>query len=280
MNSVRSSQIALAVVVHLVLVARSLRDLDDDRVFHVSQSCAFRSRAPCAVGTLPQVSSETGPARVDRDVAFERQWLDERTWVDIARGWIADAPEAYDTLTTRCRGRRASCGATSGGSRNRASVTDTASVNRGRIPCSLETHRALQAKYGVTFDGFSLIWYRDGNDCQAFHRDRDMRFTENTLVVILTPRRRAGRGCCGVGTAATSGSRRTAAPSTTSPPPVATCSCSAAGRKPTGSTPCPKVPGATQAAFGRISGQWRWTSGKGRPELGGSYAAPRNFSRR
>ena len=46
--------------------------------------------------------------------------------------------------------------------------------------------RAMQAKYGVQFDGFSLIWYRDGDDCQAFHRDRDMRYTEDTLVVILT----------------------------------------------------------------------------------------------
>ena len=41
----------------------------------------------------------------------------------------------------------------------------------------------------------------------------------------------------------------------------------------------PKVAGASSRA-GRISGQWRWTSGKGRPELGASYAAPRNFSRR
>ena len=98
MNSVRSSQIALAVVVHLVLVARPLRDLDDDRVFHVRSLALFGAACPCAVGTLPQVSSETGPARVDRDVAFERQWLDDGTWVDMARGWITDAPEAYDTL--------------------------------------------------------------------------------------------------------------------------------------------------------------------------------------
>ena len=40
----------------------------------------------------------------------------------------------------------------------------------------------VAAPYDVTFAGFSLLWYRDGDDCQAFHRDRDMRYTEDTLV--------------------------------------------------------------------------------------------------
>jgi hypothetical protein len=38
----------------------------------------------------------------------------------------------------------------------------------------------------------------------------------------------------------------------------------------------PKVSGAVP---GRISAQWRWTSRRGRPEVGGSYRAPRNFDR-
>ena len=29
----------------------------------------------------------------------------------------------------------------------------------------------------------------------------------------------------------------------------------------------------------RISLQWRWTSGHGRPEVGGSYRAPRRYGR-
>jgi hypothetical protein len=31
--------------------------------------------------------------------------------------------------------------------------------------------------------------------------------------------------------------------------------------------------------LGRISAQWRWTSRRGRPEVGASYRAPRHYSR-
>ena len=194
---------------------------------------------PCAVGTLPQVSSETGPARVDRDVAFERQWLDDGTWVDMARGWIADAPEAYDTLAHAVpwAPRRLW--------RYERWIEEPRVSHGYRAgqpvphPVLLETQRAIQAKYRVTFDGFSLIWYRDGDDCQAFHRDRDMRFTEDTLVVILTLgarrpwllRRRDRRDKW---IAAHGGAEYDLSPR------VATCSCSAGTRSAIGSTPCPR----------------------------------------
>jgi len=38
----------------------------------------------------------------------------------------------------------------------------------------------------------------------------------------------------------------------------------------------PQVPGLRA---GRMSLQWRWTSRTGRQEVGGSYRAPRHFSR-
>ena len=130
----------------------------------------------------------------------------------------------------------------------------------------------------MTFDGFSLIWYRDGDDCQAFHRDRDMRFTEETLVVILTLgarrlwllRRRDRREQVDRGAR-----RRRVRPLPRGWRPVR---ARRARESVIGSTPCPRW--RARSRVGRISGQWRWTSGKGRPELGGSYAAPRNFSRR
>ena len=39
----------------------------------------------------------------------------------------------------------------------------------------------------------------------------------------------------------------------------------------------PPAPGVTTP---RISVQWRWTSGRGRPVIGASYRAPRTYSRR
>ncbi len=125
-------------------------------------------------------------AHVDRDVAFERKWLDEHTWVDIARGFIVGAPAAYDALTTAVPWSPRQLW------RYERWVEEPRVSHGYRVgqpwphQVLVDTHRALQTQYGVTFDGFSLIWYRDGNDCQAFHRDRDMRYTEDTLVGILS----------------------------------------------------------------------------------------------
>ena len=224
------------------------------------------------------MSSETGLARVDRDVAFERQWLDDGTWVDMARGWIADAPEAYETLAHAVpwAPRRLW--------RYERWIEEPRVSHGYRAgqpvphPVLLETQRAIQAKYGVTFDGFSLIWYRDGDDCQAFHRDRDMRFTEDTLVVILTLgarrpwllRRRDRRDKW---IAAHGGAEYDLSPA------GGDLFVLGGRAQRDWEHSVPKVAGASSRA-GRISGQWRWTSGNGRPKLGGSYAAPRNFSRR
>ena len=44
----------------------------------------------------------------------------------------------------------------------------------------------LQHRYGVQFGWFGMIQYRDGTDGQAFHRDTDMRWLDDTVIAILT----------------------------------------------------------------------------------------------
>ena len=53
-------------------------------------------------------------------------------------------------------------------------------------PALVDAQRKLQARYRVTFEGLGLAWYRDGRDSVAFHRDREMRFCEDTVIAILT----------------------------------------------------------------------------------------------
>lgn len=51
---------------------------------------------------------------------------------------------------------------------------------------------SLAAHYGVTFEGVSLAWYRDGNDSVAPHGDKFGRLCDDTLVAIVSvgaPRR-------------------------------------------------------------------------------------------
>jgi alkylated DNA repair dioxygenase AlkB len=136
-------------------------------------------------------------------------------------------------------------------------------------------HRFLQHHYRVTFDGFALNWYRDGRDGQAFHRDRDMQWLDETVIAILTLgatrpwllRPRANRYAHDL---PDKGAVIDLAP---------------------GSGDLHVMGGATQAGWehsvaqigrpvgGRISVQWRWTSRRGRQERGGSYRKPRHYSR-
>src|SRR5205823_8918438 len=49
-----------------------------------------------------------------------------------------------------------------------------------------EVTRALQHRYRVQFNSFGMIQYRDGRDGQAFHRDTDMRWLDDTVIAILS----------------------------------------------------------------------------------------------
>ena len=49
----------------------------------------------------------------------------------------------------------------------------------------LDAHRTLQHRYHQRFMAPSLVMYRDGRDSMAFHRDRDLRWLDDTLVALL-----------------------------------------------------------------------------------------------
>ncbi len=208
------------------------------------------------------------------DVEPERIWLDDASWVDVTRGWLTGADEVF--AATR-----------DGVSWSQAKLfryeryveeprlTAGASPARSPHPVLVEAQRRIQRRYRSPFDGFGLAWYRDGRDSVAFHRDRDMRWLDDTVIALLTlgatrpfllrPRSHRNRHDL-----ANHGATHDLAP--------------AAGD-------LIVMGGATQRGWehsvpkvrapigGRISAQWRWTSRRGRPEQGASYRAPRTFSR-
>jgi hypothetical protein len=45
-----------------------------------------------AATTQPDTSAEPF---IDRNVPFERTWLDDSSWVDVARGWIKQQPASW-----------------------------------------------------------------------------------------------------------------------------------------------------------------------------------------
>jgi alkylated DNA repair dioxygenase AlkB len=210
-----------------------------------------------------------------RDLAPERTWLDGSSWVDVVRGWVVDGDSLYDGLAQSVPWRA---------SRlwrydrwiEEPRVGAAYAPGRGyphRV--LLDAHRAIRRHYGVELDGMALAWYRDGRDSVAFHRDRELRFCEDTVIAILTlgatrpwllrPRARHDKWIA----------ERQGAVVDLRPAHgdlvVMGGRCQADWEH--------SVPKVDRRDAGRISAQWRWTSRRGRPEVGGSYRAPRHYAR-
>jgi alkylated DNA repair dioxygenase AlkB len=131
------------------------------------------------------VSSES-PIHVDPDATFERLDLGGGAWVDVARGWLAGADELFVHLRDTVRWE------TSRLFRYDHYVEENrlgSGWRRGNPiphPALAEATRALQHRYHVQFNSFGMMQYRDGNDGQAFHRDTDMRWLDDTIIGILS----------------------------------------------------------------------------------------------
>ena len=215
--------------------------------------------------------------RVASDVAVERIHLDDTSWVDVARGWLTGADDLFEALRAGVSWNQ-----------NRLFRYDHW-VEERRLgsywrpgtplphPALADVHRSLQRRYRVRFGGFGLIQYRDGTDGQAFHRDTDMRWLDDTVIAILTLgaqrpwllRPRTNRHT--LSDPARKGATHDLAP----------CSgdlivmggrCQADWEH--------SVPYLGRAPVGtRISLQWRHASPTGRPFVGASYGAPRTYKR-
>lgn len=213
---------------------------------------------------------------IRQDVEIERMWLDETSWVDVARGWVADPVGAFRAIRegTDWQGSRIY--------RYDHWVDEPRLNGMGRPgekaahPILTETHRFLQQHYGVRFGDYALALYRDGRDGQAFHRDRSMRWLEDTVIGVLSlgtqrPWLLRPRGNRYAHEMDDHGATHDLAP--------------AGGDLFVMGGRCQsdwehsvaKVRGMIGE---RISVQWRWTSRTGRPQEGANYNAPRHYSRR
>ena len=217
----------------------------------------------------------SGVVQIDPHATFERVQLDERSWVDMARGWLAGADELFDGLARDVAWQTSRLFRYDHWVEERRLGASWRSGTPLPHPALADVHKALQQRYQVRFAGFSLIQYRDGNDGQAFHRDTDMRWLDDTVIAILSLgarrpwrlRPRSNRYDHGEARGATHD---------LAPGPgdliVMGGACQAGwehsvpylGRQPTGT---------------RISLQWRHANRVGRPFMGSSYSAPLTYRR-
>jgi alkylated DNA repair dioxygenase AlkB len=213
---------------------------------------------------------------IDPDAVTERVMLDETSWVDVTRGWLAAAGELYDALHDNVAWQPSRLFRYDHWVEERRLGSWWQPGTPLPRPALAEATRTLQHRYNARFDGFSMIQYRDGADGQAFHRDTDMKWLDDTIIAVLSLgatrpwrlRPRANKHDDSVSKGATHD---------LAPGPgdllVMGGRCQADWEH--------SVPYLPNTAVGtRISIQWRYTTRRGRPFAGGSYRAPLSYSRR
>jgi alkylated DNA repair dioxygenase AlkB len=222
----------------------------------------------------------TGPEHtwVDREAAIERIDLGADAWVDVVRGWLPDPAPVYEHLLADVPWQTSQLF-------RYDHVVEERRVgswwSRGRgvpvpHPALADATRALQHRYGVTFDGFAMLQYRTGSDGQAFHRDTDMRYLEDTIIAVLSLgatrpwqlRPRSARHTLEEGR----GAVHDLAPAS-GDLLVMGGRCQADWEH--------SVPylGPQSTVGPRLSIQWRFARQTGRPFQGGSYRAPLHYGR-
>jgi alkylated DNA repair dioxygenase AlkB len=217
----------------------------------------------------------SGDVALREDVPVERLWLDDGSWVDVARGWLVGADALYEMAVASVPWRQARLFRYERYYDEPRLTAWWSPGSPAAHPVVVDAHRALRARYRVPFEGFGYAWYRDGRDSVAFHRDRDLRWLDDTVIAIVTLgarrpwqlRPRANRYAHEL---PSRGATHDLAPGSGDLLVMG-------GRTQVGwEHAVPKVPGLVG---GRISLQWRWTARTGRPEIGASFRAPRTFSR-
>jgi alkylated DNA repair dioxygenase AlkB len=127
-----------------------------------------------------------GPPSVDARRSVQRDQLDERTWVDLGRGWIRGADTLFDECTTRLdwrQRRRPMFG------RLVLEPRLTAPLHAdgpGTPPAITRAADTLSAHYDQPLRHVWANWYRSGDDAVAWHSDRVGRTEVDPLVAIVT----------------------------------------------------------------------------------------------
>src|SRR4051812_16031205 len=211
------------------------------------------------------------------DPVVERVELADRSWVDVVRGLIPAGDQVHDALIDTVPWVQGKV------FRYERWIDEPrlGAVQKGddRHPALREAQTWLMRRYRISLPAsVPLALYRDENDSVGFHRDRELRWLEDTIIGVLTfgaqrpwLMKRLGRhgqkvwdedDMTGVidlspasGDLLVMGGR-----------------CQAAWLH-----AVPKVHGRCRP---RISAQWRHTSRRGRRDHNPSFYAPRHFGRR
>jgi alkylated DNA repair dioxygenase AlkB len=205
------------------------------------------------------------------DPVVERVDLAPSSWVDVVRGLLPDGDRVHDELLTSVTWEQGKVFRYERwvGEPRLSSYQRTARAH----PALQAVQAWISARYHVTFEGVALAHYRDERDSVAWHRDRELRYLDDTVIGVLslgarrpwllrplTDRRAEADEMTGVldarpssGDLLVMGGRAQA-------------------------EWLHAVPKQQARTGSRISAQWRYTSRRGRRDNNPGYYAPRHYS--
>jgi alkylated DNA repair dioxygenase AlkB len=225
-------------------------------------------------GQNEHVTTPADDLRIDRQTVIERIALAPSSWVEIVPGFVRDAQAAFTELHTTLPWQQTEV------LRYDRYVPERrlgVGVRTDAHPMLRQTELHLRSRFRVPFTGVAAILYRNGDDFQGLHSDREMRWLDDTVIAIVVL-----------------GTRRpfVLRPRAEGGVPVE--------RVPAGSAPDDVIlmpgegdmlimGGAAQREWlhgvpkattdqARISLTWRWTSRRGRPDTSPTYYDGRHFS--
>jgi alkylated DNA repair dioxygenase AlkB len=153
------------------------------RLFGDEQVFAYHGRV---MEPLQQTLLGGGEPRIDERAVFERVELDDLSWVEVARSWLAGGDTLLDALI-------ASVPWTQGRRWMYERMVDDPRVSAwyrtgDELPHPVldDVRRTLSRHYGVPLRAIGLNFYRDGRDSVAWHSDRELKYLDRTLIAILT----------------------------------------------------------------------------------------------
>ncbi len=124
----------------------------------------------------------TSDLRIDRHAPVDRRRLDDTSWVDVVDGFVVDAAAEFAAFHETTPWQQSEI------LRYDRYVPEKrlgAGLATDRSPLLRQTSMHLRSRYGVAFDGVGALLYRDGDDFQGLHSDREMRWLDDTLIAIV-----------------------------------------------------------------------------------------------
>jgi alkylated DNA repair dioxygenase AlkB len=127
---------------------------------------------------------------IDRSFAdVERIRLDERSWVDVGRGWLSGSDAVFDDLTQALPLRQRTDVRMFDRLVDEPRLSAWWHVDGGMpepMPILAEIRELLSVRYGERFHSIGFNLYRDGADSVAWHGDRHRHVVTDPIVAIVS----------------------------------------------------------------------------------------------